>query len=103
MQRVLSFKSGKRTFISKPWNFRAACMVQENVMQQMEGKNLGIFSACGNAVDYLFEGTEATAEILDQAVAAKMRMCNEVWGWYSDDFTGKNEEGRKKAETEAAN
>ena len=99
-QKVLSFTFNKKKYVSKPWNFRAACLVQENTVRQMEGKNFGIFSACSNAVDYLFEGTEATSEILDKAVSAKMRMCNEVWSWYTDDFTGKNEEGRKEAETE---
>lgn len=95
MQRVLSFTANKKKYISKPYCFQAAVMIQEKNYEKDENgnhTNIGELALCGEAVDYLFEGTEATADILDKAVASKMRMCREIWSWYVDDFTGKNEE-----------
>lgn len=58
-------------------------------MDVAEGEKVTATSVCADAVDYLFEGTEATQDILDTAVSAKMRMCREVMKWFMDDFTGK--------------
>lgn len=95
-QRVLTFTFNKKKYVSKPYNFRTACMIQEKTLKQAQGENLGIFSVCGDAVDYLFEGTEATQDILEQAISAKMRMCKDLWEMYLEDFTGKNDESLTK-------
>ncbi|MGN0106287.1 MAG: hypothetical protein ACI4A5_01150 [Hominilimicola sp.] len=92
MQRVLTFVHNKKKYISKPWRFQAARMVQDEYLKLEEGDKIDPMRLCGEAVDYLFEGTEATADILDAAVASKIRMCRVLWTWFLDDFTGKNEE-----------
>ncbi|MCI8521189.1 MAG: hypothetical protein HFE51_10435 [Clostridia bacterium] len=94
MQRVLSFTANKKKYISKPWDFEAMCRVQEIHIKQ-ETNSIG--RICGNAVDYLFEGTQATQDIIDASPADKMRMCREVWAWYLEDMTAKNEEAVKAA------
>lgn len=90
MQRVLTFTVNKKKYISKPWDFEALCRVQE-IHTAKTTNSLG--RLCGSAVDHLFEGTEATQDILDTAVADKMRMCREVWTWYLEDMNSlKNSE-----------
>ncbi len=96
MQQVLSFVYKKKKYISKPWCFEAARLIEENRLD--ESKN-SIMSVCADAVDYLFEGTEATQDILDAAVSSKMRMCGELWKWFMEDFTGKNEESLPEEQT----
>ncbi len=97
MQRVLSFTHNKKKYISKAWDFEAMCRVQE-IHIKRETDSIG--RICGSAVDYLFEGTQATQDILDASTAEKMRMCREVWNWYLEDMTVKNEEA-VKAEIQA--
>lgn len=100
MQRVLTFVHNKKKYVSKPWCFGAATLVEKEYMDVAEGEKVTATSVCADAVDYLFEGTEATQDILDTAVSAKMRMCREVMKWFMDDFTGKNEESLPKQATE---
>ncbi len=97
MQRVLSFTDNKKKYISKAWDFEAMCRVQE-IHVKRETDSIG--RICSGAVDYLFEGTQATQDIIDANPADKMRMCREVWTWYLEDMTVKNEEA-VKAETQA--
>lgn len=95
MQRVLTFKSGKRNFISKPWDFEAMCRVQE---AQLSGaKGIGVTG--GNAVDYLFEGTDATQDVLNAAIVEKMDMCRTVIDWYYKDMAELKKKTEKNAET----
>nr|DAZ69184.1 MAG TPA: hypothetical protein [Caudoviricetes sp.] len=100
MQRVLTFVHNQKKYVSKPWCFGAATLVEKEYMDVAEGEKVTATSVCADAVDYLFEGTEATQDILDTAVSAKMRMCREVMKWFMDDFTGKNEESLPKQATE---
>lgn len=74
--------------------------IEKEYMDVAEGEKVTATSVCADAVDYLFEGTEATQDILDTAVSAKMRMCREVMKWFMDDFTGKNEESLPEQATE---
>lgn len=97
MQKVLSFTHNKKKYVSKPWDFEAMCRVQE-IHVARETDSIG--RICGGAVDYLFEGTQATQDVLDASPAEKMRMCREVWAWYLEDMTAKNEEA-VNAETQA--
>ena len=78
MQRVLTFVHNQKKYVSKPWCFGAATLVEKEYMDVAEGEKVTATSVCADAVDYLFEGTEATQDILDTAVSAKMRMCREV-------------------------
>lgn len=98
MQKTLSIKVNKKTIISKPWNFRALCLVQ-NVHTAGQTNSIGMM--CSDAVDYLFEGTEATQEILDANVVEKMAMCRKAWGWYLDDMSALKNAETPQAETTA--
>lgn len=100
MQRVLTFVYKKKKYISKPWNFQAACLINAKQLETEEGKKINVPAVCGDAVDYLFEGTEATADILEAAVSSKLRMCHEAWSWFIDDFTGKNDESLTNGQAE---
>ncbi|MCI5604394.1 MAG: hypothetical protein MR413_01910 [Clostridia bacterium] len=95
MQHTLTFTHNQKKYISKTWDFEAFCRIHE-IHIKKETESLG--RICGGAVDYLFEGTEATQDILDAAVADKMRMCREVWKWYQEDINAV----AKNAETPAA-
>lgn len=100
MQRVLSFVYNKKKYVSKPWRFHSAVMIEREYLKLKEGEKYDPCVICGDAVDYLFEGTEATQDILESAVASKMRMCREVMKWFMDDFTGKNEESLTEEQAE---
>lgn len=103
MQKVLSFVHKKKKYISKPWSFESACMIEKKYYETDENNkriNVSEILLCGDAVDYLFEGTEATADILKAAVSSKMRMCREMWTWFCDDISGKNEESLQEEQAE---
>lgn len=100
MQRVLTFVYNKKKYVSKPWRFSAAVMVQREYLKLKEGEMIDPLQICSEAVDHLFEGTEATADILESAVSSKMRMCREIMKWFMDDFTGKNEESLTEGQAE---
>lgn len=81
MQRVLVIKMGKGKIISKPWDFEAMCLVDDN---RKEGAGTGALEA----VYYLFEGTKATNEYLTNLPRKTvLGLCNQVWLWYLDDVT----------------
>ena len=95
MQRVLTFVHNKKKYISKPWDFEAMCRVQE---AQVGGAK-GIGMVGGNAVDYLFEGTDATQDILNDTRIEKMGMCRTVVDWYYADMAELQKKTAKNAET----
>ena len=97
MQRTLSFTYNKKKYISKPWDFEAMCLVQE---AQVSGVK-GIGRTGGDAVEYLFEGTDATAEILNAAIVEKMAMCRTVVNWYFEDMQKLQELTAKNADAPA--
>lgn len=94
-QRVLTFTHNKKKYVSKPWNFEAFCRVQEMHTKRAydeNGNDIGEYTNSigrigSDAVDYLFEGTQATQDILDGAIVDKMRMCREVFRWYLEDMS----------------
>ena len=95
MQRVLTFTYNKKKYTSKPWDFEAMCRVQE---AQLSGAK-GIGMTGGGAVDYLFEGTDATQDILNDARLEKMGMCRTVVDWYYADMEELHKKTAKNAET----
>ena len=101
MQKVLSFTDTeeKKKYISKPFDFEAMCLIQEI---HVTGKTDSIGRLCGGAVDHLFEGTEATQDVLDRNPVEKMKMCKQVWLWYVAAMTGKNVESPQEPETVTA-
>ena len=54
MQRVLTFVHNKKKYVSKPWCFGAATLVEKEYMDVAEGEKVTATSVCADAVDYLF-------------------------------------------------
>lgn len=79
MQRVLQIKWGRGKIISKPWDFEAMCLVDDN-------RGGGEIKMCIEAVYYLFEGTSMTNDRLRKISAETLSaLCRTVWIWYVSD------------------
>ena len=88
MQHTLTFTKDNKKYISKPFDFEAMCII--NDAHNDDTKN-GPLSICRDAVDYMFEGTEATQDIIDAlSVGERSKMCITLWGFYVDALTSKN-------------
>lgn len=88
MQHTLAFSKDKEKYVSKPFDFEAMCII--NDAHNDDSKN-GPLSICRDAVDYMFEGTKATQDILDALdIGERSRMCITVWGYYVDALSSKN-------------
>ena len=61
MQHTLTFKHDNKKYVSKPFDFEAMCII--NDAHNDENKN-GPLNICREAVDYMFEGTDATQDII---------------------------------------
>lgn len=109
-QRVLTFIENKKKYVSKPWNFEAFCRVQDMHLRRRydeNGNDIGPYTdsigrICSEAVDYLFEGTQVTQDVLDTAIAVKMKMCREVFAWYMEDMKEVKNAETPEAETAPA-
>lgn len=91
MQKTLSFTLNKKKYVSRPFDFEAFCKVNEKHIA--EGDR-GIYRCTEEAVSYLFEGTEATDDVLKSADTVDMaKMCKKVWDFYAEalEEIGKNE------------
>ena len=101
MQRVLSFTVNKKKYVSKPYDFETACVIDD---ARFGGEKNGPLNLCRNAVDYMFQGTEATQEVIDTLeTAVRVQLCNTVWQWYIDDLTVKNAAARETGDQETEN
>ena len=89
MQHTLTFEKDKKKYVSKPFDFEALCMIGD---AHGVKENHSIFSICRDAIDYLFEGTEATQDIIDSMdVKEHAKMCLTLWNFYIDVLSSKNE------------
>ncbi|NDO19932.1 hypothetical protein FMM68_09720 [Lachnospiraceae bacterium MD329] len=88
MQRTLSITVNKKTITSKPFDFEAMCIIND---AHNDEKAKGPLSMCREAVDYMFEGTEATQEIINSlSVEEHTSLCLTLWRMYMDAITSKN-------------
>lgn len=88
MQRTLSITVNKKTIISKPFDFEAMCIIND---AHNDERAKGPLSMCRGAVEYLFEGTDATQEIINSlSVEEHTRLCLTLWRMYMDAITAKN-------------
>ena len=89
MQHTLTFVKDKVKDVSKPFDSEAMCII--NDAHNDENKK-GPLSICRDALDYMFEGTDATQDIIDSVdVNERAKMCLALWGFYVDALSSKNE------------
>lgn len=88
MQKTLSITVNKKTITSKPFDFEAMCIIND---AHNDEKGKGPLSMCRGAVDYLFEGTEATQEVINSlALNVRTNLCITLWSMYVEALTSKN-------------
>lgn len=89
MQYTLTFTHKKKKYVSKPFDFEAMCLIND---KHTFNKDKGVLTMCHEAVDYMFEGTEATQDIINaMSVNTRSRLCYEVWKFYLEALQSKNE------------
>lgn len=89
MQHVLSFEKDKEKYVSKPFDFEAMCMIND---AHNDNSKKGPLTICRDAVDYLFEGTQATQDVIDSLdLNVRSEMCIKLWGFYVEALATKNE------------
>lgn len=91
IQKTLSYDLSGKTVVSKPFDFEAACLVDN---RRFTGSGMvGYMSLGKDAVNYMFEGTEVTDEVIE-AMPMKERkaLCEQAAKMYFDALSegGKN-------------
>ncbi|MGN0150223.1 MAG: hypothetical protein ACI4C7_08260 [Clostridia bacterium] len=89
MQKTLSIEVNKKKIVSKPFDFETMCIIND---AHNDKEKRGPLNMCRDAVDYMFEGTEATQDIINGLdVATRTRLCISLWDFYVDALSSKNE------------
>ncbi len=89
MQHTLTFTVGNKKYISKPFDFETMCVIND---AHNDRDKRGPLNICRDAVDYIFEGTDATQDVIDALdFKERARLCIELWGFYADALSSKNE------------
>lgn len=89
MQKVLTFELNKKKYASRSFDFEAFRLVNE---KHLKGEVVGVSSCTIDAIYHMFEGTEATNDVLQQlSVGETVKMCGKVWSWYMDVLEAKND------------
>ena len=88
MQHTVTFVQDNKKYVSKPFDFEAMCI--SNDVHNSSVKR-GPLNICRQALDYMFEGTEATQDIIDAMdVKERTRLSIELWGFYAEALSSKN-------------
>ena len=88
MQHTVTFTHNNKKYVSKPFDFEAMCII--NDVHNGTTKR-GPLNICRQALDYMFEGTEATQDIIEAMdVKERTRLCIELWGFYAEALSSKN-------------
>lgn len=89
MQQTLTFKSGGKKYVSKPFDFETMCIIND---AHNDDAKRGPLNICRSALDYMFEGTEATQDIIDSIdCSERAAMCLTLWGFYVEALSAKKE------------
>ena len=89
MQNTLNFTLDKKKYVSKPFDFETMCIV--NDAHNDSGKR-GPLNICREAVEYMFDGTEATVDVINKLDAGThSKLCLDVWKMYTEALTSKND------------
>lgn len=88
MQHTVTFTKDDKKYVSKPFDFEAMCIINDI---HNSGLKRGPLNICRDALDYMFEGTEATQDVIDSMdVGERTRLCIELWGFYAEALSSKN-------------
>lgn len=88
MQHTLTFEKDKTKYVSKPFDFEAMCLINDS---HNDEKRKGPLSICRDALDYMFEGTDATEDIINSlSVSKRSAMCLKLWEFYIEALSSKN-------------
>lgn len=89
MQHTLTFNLGDTKYVSRPFDFETMCIIND---AHNDKEKRGPLNICRDAVDYMFEGTDATQDIIDKLDAqTRTKLCISLWGFYVDALSSKNE------------
>lgn len=89
MQQTLTFTKDKKKYVSRTFDFETMCIIND---AHNGGEKKGPINICKDALDYMFEGSEATQDIIDKLeVGTRSRMCIKLWDMYVEALTEKNE------------
>lgn len=96
MQHTLTFTAGGKKYVSRPFDFETMCIIND---AHNDREKRGPLNICRGAVDYIFEGTDATQEIIDSLdAAARTKLCVKLWEFYIEALSSKNGPGREEKE-----
>ena len=89
MQHTLTFEIKDKKYVSKPFDFETMCIIND---AHNDSAKKGPLNICREALDYIFEGTEATQDIIDGLdVRIRSGLCLKLWGFYAEALASKNE------------
>ncbi len=89
MQKTLTFNHKGKKYVSKPFDWKAMCLINEG---HNDEKRNGPLMMCTEAADYMFEGTEATQDIIEELdLSQRTKLCTTLWTMYIDVLTAKND------------
>lgn len=84
----IRFKTGGKEYSSKPFDFKAMCMVNE---RHNDEDIKGPLMMCKDAVEYLFDGTDGAAVLAKLPPGELAKLCVAVWQLYITALETKNE------------
>lgn len=89
MQHTLSFTADNKKYVSRPFDFETMCIIND---AHNDRDKRGPLNICRDAVDYIFEGTDATQDIINSLDApTRAKLCVTLWEFYADALSSKNE------------
>ena len=95
MQTTLTFTKDGKKYVSNKFNMGIACLINDRHDRNMNAKNydkVGIFIICNDAVEKMFDGTEATQDVLESLpVRTRTSLCNKLFDIYMEECFSKNE------------
>ena len=87
-QQVLKISYNGAEIVSKPYDFKAFCLIQDVLAQHEEP--VSVYTATDGAVSYMFEGTNATDDVIEQlSVNERRKLCEKVWKYHIDAIPAK--------------
>lgn len=99
MQHTLSFMYKNKKYVSRVFDFETMCLI--NDLHNSDTPR-GPLNICRDAVDYMFEGTQATQDIIDGLdVNQRTRLCMDLWGFYVEAITAKKTQDSTEEVVEA--